>query len=189
MNDQSLAVTLLVIEVFDQLQIPYLIGGSLASAIHGVARTTLDSDLVADMRVEHLQPFIDRLKTDFYIPVDSLIDAIIQRSSFNLIHLESMFKVDIFLPKERTFDQLQFANRTAVNLPDEPTRTIYLASPEDTILAKLEWYRMGGEISERQWRDILGVIQVQRERLDFDYLRQLALEMKINDLLEKAIAA
>jgi hypothetical protein len=66
---------------------------------------------------------------------------------------------------------------------------IYLASPEDTILAKLEWYRMGGELSDRQWRDIVGVIQVQNERLNRDYLEQLSKEMGVSDLLAKAFTS
>ena len=118
-----MTVTLLVIDVLDQLQISYVIGGSLASTIHGVARTTLDSDLVADLRIEHFKPFYDLLKDTFYIPTNSLIDAIVHRSSFNLIHLETMFKVAIFLSKDRLFDQMQFERRTAVTLEEEPSRS------------------------------------------------------------------
>ncbi len=187
MNDQAIAVTLLVIDTLELLQVQYVIGGSLASAMHGVARTTLDSDLVADLRLEHVEQFVDQLKGEFYLAAEAMIDAITYRSSFNLIHLETMFKVDIFIPKQRHFDCQQLKNRTAIIVSENPVRIAYLASPEDTILAKLDWYRMGGETSERQWHDVLGVIRVQRRLLNLTYLEQLAAEMNLSDLLEKAL--
>ncbi len=114
----------------------------------------------------------------------SLLDAIQHRSSFNLIYLETMFKVDVFLPKWRPFDKAQFERRTSEVIATEPGRMAWVASAEDTILTKLEWFRLGDEISERQWRDVLGVLKIQGERLDLVYLRQWASQLNVSDLLE-----
>jgi hypothetical protein len=184
---EPLAVTLLVIDAFEQLEVPYLIGGSLASAMYGTARSTLDADLVADLRAEQMHSLIDLLKNGFYIDQDMILDAIAHQSSFNLIHLRTMFKVDIFISKRRSFDQMQLQRRKLFVVANEPERKAYVSTAEDIILSKLEWYRLGNETSDQQWRDILGVLKVQAGRLDLDYLRQWAGELHVADLLQRAL--
>ena len=183
--DEGLAVTLRVVQVLDDLDIPYLIGGSLASAYHGVARTTVDSDIVADLQLEQVGPFVRRLGDEFYVSMPAILDAFQTRGSFNLIHLASLYKVDIFLPKSRAFDQAQWRNRQTVVVDEEAQRAIQVASPEDTILAKLEWYRLGGDQSERQWLDVKGIVAIQGERLDWAYMQALAQTMGVADLLHR----
>lgn len=187
MLSEPLAATFLVIEALEALDVPYLIGGSLASAIHGVARATVDTDLVADLRSEHAERLAQALSGAFYVDAEALRDAIRRHSGFNVIHLETMFKVDVFVLKERPFDHAQFQRRRAEIISTDPERTAYVATAEDTVLAKLEWYRQGGEVSERQWRDVLGVLQVQAERLDVVYLRRWAASLGVTDLLERAL--
>ena len=187
MLSEPVAVTLLVIDALEALSVPYLIGGSLASAVHGVARATLDTDLVADLRSEHAERLVQALGDAFYVDVEAIQDAIRRRSTFSVIHLETMFKVDVFARKRRPFDQAQFERRRAHVIATDPERTAYVASAEDTVLTKLEWYRMGGEVSDRQWRDVLGVLRVQGKRLDSAYLHRWAATLGVTDLLEQAL--
>ena len=185
---EPLAVTLQVVEVLERLGVAYWIGGSLASALHGVARATIDTDLVADLAQENVEPLTRALEGSFYIDAEMIRDAILHQGSFNLIHRVSMFKVDVFLLKGRPFDQMQLKRRVAQILTTEPERRAYVCTAEDIILAKLEWYKAGGGSSDRQWRDVMGVISVQSKILDLDYLRQWAAELDVLDLLEKALA-
>lgn len=189
MDDEprSMELLLMVTEILESLDIPYLIGGSVASMFHGVVRTTADVDIVADLRVEQIEPFVDRVPKDFYFDSEVILEAIRHRSSFNLVHYDSTLKIDVFIPKERPFSQSQLKRRIKGRLMRNIDRKVFFASPEDTILAKLEWYEMGHHVSDRQWRDIIGVLKVQGDTLDFRYLRHWAAELKVSDLLEKAL--
>ncbi len=187
MNEEATSVTLLVIAALDSLGVPYFIAGSLASSLYGLARSTLDTDLVADIKAEHVLQLKSKLEDQFYITEEEIRSAIRHRSSFNVIHYETVFKVDIFLPKPRPFDKRQFQRSQRVVVTRVPEQSAYVASAEDTILAKLEWYRLGNEVSERQWLDILGVLKIQGDRLSLPYLRQVAAELGLSDLLEDAL--
>lgn len=181
-------ITLLVTSTLEEIGVPYVIGGSLASITHGVIRNTQDADIVADILPDQISRFTNALKADFYIDPLSIMDAILHRSSFNLIHFGTAFKVDVFLPKDRAFARMQMERRSRRILQDEPERTAWVTSAEDIILAKLEWFRLGGEVSERQWRDVLGVMKTQGARLDKAYLRHWAAELEVSDLLERAFS-
>ena len=187
MPGESTRITLLVTQTLEQIGIAYAIGGSLASSLHGVMRSTLDVDIVADMRFEHIPPLVAALAQEFYADNEMMREAIKRRSSFNLIHYETAFKVDIFIRKLRPFEQMQLERRQLSVIANDPERSVYVTSPEDTVLAKLEWYRLGGEVSDRQWRDILGVLKTRAGELDVDYLRQWARELKVSDLLERVL--
>ena len=187
MLTEPILVTLLVADAFDALNIPYFIGGSLATAVHGVARATMDVDLVADIQVEQIPQLLQVLGEAFFADNQMIENAIRQGMSYNLIHKETMFKVDIFPVKNRAFDRSQFERRTAYALADEPERMAYVASPEDIILAKLEWYRLGGEVSDRQWQDILNVLKIQGERIDRTYLQHWAEQLMVSNLLQRAL--
>lgn len=184
---EPIAVTLIVIDVLEQLNIPYVIGGSLASIQHGTARATFDSDLVVRMNESHVHPLVSQLQGAFYADETMALNAIKHNSSFNLIHLETMFKVDLFIANDGLFDRAQIERRVARSIAEDSDRKIYVLSAEDIILAKLRWYRQGGEQSERQWRDMEGVVNVQGERLDFDYLQQMAATLKVGDLLTRLL--
>ena len=187
MHGDSIRVTLLVSQALEEIGIPYAVGGSLASSMHGVMRSTLDVDIVADLQPEHVQPLLVALSEEFYADEEAIRHAIRHRGSFNLIHFETSFKVDIFVAKLRAFDQMQLARRTRSVVTTTPERELYVISPEDVILSKLEWFRMGGEVSDRQWRDVLGVMKTRSDALDIAYLRHWARELKVSDLLKRAL--
>ena len=184
---EPIAVTLQVADALEALGVPYFIGGSLASAIHGISRATMDVDIIADLQIEQVETFVQVLEKAFFIDDESLRQAIREHGSCNIIHRETMFKVDIFIRKTRSFDRSQFDRRERQSLATEPERFAYIASAEDMILAKLEWYRLGGEVSERQWRDIQNILKVQGDRLDDAYLRKWAGQLGVLDLLERAL--
>ena len=174
-------------KAFKKLGVSYYIGGSVASSAYGIARATLDVDLVADLKIHHVDSLVVMLESDYYIEKEMILDAINRRSTCNLIHLGTMLKIDIFVTKDRLYDQCAFQRKRKETLDEEQkTDEFYLASPEDVILNKLELFRMGGESSERQWHDVVGIMQVQSNSLDKNYLQHWALELKISDLLEKA---
>ncbi len=180
-------ITLWVADILENtLGVPYAIGGSLASAFHGVMRATMDADMVTDLRLHHVAPFIAALEDAFYADEMMIREAVQRRTSFNILHLETMFKVDIFAAKPRPFDSAQLSRRQLSQLGPTVEQSAYVISAEDIVLAKLEWYKRGNQISDRQWRDVIGVLRVQHGQLDCTYLRQMAQELNVLDLLERA---
>lgn len=182
---EPIAVTLLVADIFEQLEVPYFVGGSLATAVHGVARSTMDVDIVADLSLDQATALVERLGDLFYSDLTMIQTAIRGQSSFNVIHLATMFKVDVFVRGEQPFDRSQFRRRVRTILADETDRAAFIASPEDNILAKLVWYRQGGEVSDRQWQDVVNVIRIQSGLLDDEYLSLWAANLGVFDLLER----
>jgi hypothetical protein len=187
MQNEPIEVTLRVTAVLEKLGIPYVIGGSLASTLHGMIRTTQDSDIITEMRPEHISPFISSLQNDFFIDEEMIADAVQRNSSFNILHRDTMFKVDIFIPHPRPFQQSQLARAQRQAFELETEMSANFASAEDTILSKLEWYRMGGETSERQWRDILGILKTRAGDLDLEYLKKWAKDLNVAGLLKRAL--
>ena len=180
-------VTLKVVKVFEELGIAYHIGGSLASSAFGIARSTLDVDIVADIKPEQASDISENLRGEFYVDPEMIINAIQKESSFNLIHLETLFKVDIFPLKNHPFDQQAFQRRLQKAISEETSQQLFFATPEDIILHKLVWYKTGEEVSDRQWIDIQGVLKVQGDQLDMAYLNHWAKELGVSELLKKAI--
>ncbi|HEY7192087.1 MAG TPA: hypothetical protein VH436_36315 [Vicinamibacterales bacterium] len=176
-----------VADALDALGVPFYIGGSLASSTHGIARSSLDTDVVVVLEPHHVDPLVARLASAYYIPVDRLRAAAVDKSSCNLIHLATMFKIDLFVSKGRPFDRraLERAQLQAVEEGPDALR-VPMATAEDTVLAKLEWFRRGGEMSERQWWDIIGVLKVNLN-VDRSYLREWAVSLGVTDLLERAL--
>jgi hypothetical protein len=180
-------VVLLVTGSLERLGARYLLVGSFASANYGVYRTTADADILADLRLEHAEPLAQALLASFYVDVESIREAVQRRRSLNVIHLELGFKVDIFMPKARPFDRKQLERRVLQMIGARGEHSAYFASAEDTTLAKLEWHRQGGEVSERQWLDVLGILKVQGEALDLAYMHEWAQNLAVSDLLIRAL--
>ena len=176
-----------VVAKLESLGVSYYLSGSVASSSHGIPRSTLDVDLVADLAPRHVAPLVEALHGDYYISRPAVSDAIDRRSCFNIIHSATSFKVDIFAVKNRKYDRVALARIRRRPLDEgDPSSQFYFASAEDAILSKLELFRMGGQLSERQWGDVLGVMKVQGGALDRAYLEKWAVELQVADLLKRA---
>lgn len=186
--DEILEITWRVTSILEDLEVPYLVGGSLASSLHGIPRATQDVDIVTPLRMQHVAPLEQALKADFYVDAPMIRDAIRQGSSFNVIHLATMFKVDVFTPRRSDLIEDELQRRQVYRFSDDPLRELALASPEDMVVQKIYWYRLGGEVSDRQWGDVQGILKVTGATLDQMYLFRTAERLEIADLLRRALA-
>jgi len=187
MPAEPIRILLLVSGILENLEIPYLTGGSIASSIFGIPRATQDIDLVVDLPEAGVKNFIHAMQAEFYIDEETVTQAVRRRSSFNAIHFTTVQKIDFFVRRQGDFARQEMERRVPVVIDEASQRKVFLASPEDIILQKLIWYRRGGRISERQWTDVLGVIKIQGDRLDRGYINRWAAELAIADLVEEAM--
>ena len=183
MISEPLYVALQMAEIFENLDIPYLVGGSIASSIYGEPRATQDIDMVAELKSHHIQSLIASTRNAFYIEKEDVIQAVSQHSSFNVIHLETMIKVDIFVLGSEAIDREEMRRRRPQTIADTQ---LVVATPEDIVLQKLIWFQKGGEVSDRQWRDVAGILKVQGDRLDWEYLKHWAKSLNLSELLQRA---
>jgi hypothetical protein len=175
-----------VTRVLERLGIPYALGGSLASSVHGIARYTQDADITVEPFPGKEAQVAAAFGPDFYLSLPGIEEAVRQGSSFNIINTSTGFKVDVFVRKDQPFEHAALGRRTALELPDCPEEPIFVHTPEDIILFKLRWYRLGNEMSDRQWADIQGVLKVQAGKLDDAYLDRWAADLGVSDLLARA---
>ena len=176
-----------VANAFGRLGIRYYVAGSVASSYHGAMRSTMDVDIVADLEEADVVPFLKELGDIYYANEVAICEAIRGKSSFNLIHFETSFKVDVFASRGRIFDESVFARATLGQLGGDTTFSVPIASAEDTIISKLEWYRHGGEVSERQWLDVTTVLKLLGNAADVAYLRKSAEAVGVADLLDRLL--
>ena len=188
MVSDPIHVALIVADALEACGVRYLVGGSLASAVSGEPRSTLDVDLVVELTEKDVEPLVAELGDRFHVDADSIRRAVRERSSTNVIHYPTSTKVDLFVMGGSPVDAEQMNRRQRVQVSTEPDRWLYVHTPEDILLQKLRWYRMGNEVSDRQWRDILGIILVQENRLDQPYLSHSAEALGVSDLLRRALS-
>jgi hypothetical protein len=184
-TDDLIEVTLAVAAVLDRCGIPYTVGGSLASSLSGEPRASLDADVVVQIRPDQIDGLVDLLGDEFYADADAIRRAIGTGGSTNLVHRPSGIKVDLF-PAGSFLDHQQLLRRQLVKVATDPDRSLYVHSPEDILVQKLHWYRLGGGTSERQWRDVVSIVLVQGSRLDRQYLSTVAEKIGVHDLLQRA---
>jgi hypothetical protein len=178
---------LLVTKCLDELDIRYVVGGSLASGMHGELRATNDVDILVDLPMEKIAPLVEVMKPDFDIWEDTVRAAVAARQSFGSLHIQWHTKVDFFPAGGSPLDDRELARRLARRLPSAPTRDVYFASAEDIVLRKLDWFRRSGGVLENQLRDVVGVLKLQRDVLDLEYVRANATELELTAELDRCL--
>jgi hypothetical protein len=168
----------------DLAGVRWVAGGSIASSVHGEARSTMDVDMVIALDLRRVTTLAAAVAHDYYADADTMRDAVATATSFNAVHLASAIKVDCFVAGDDPFEVERLSARQRV---DTPSGVLYVDTAEHTLLRKLEWYRRGGEASERQWRDVEAIVRIQGDRLNRDYLRRWADRLRVSDLLDRVL--
>jgi len=183
---EPLQVLRVVVSTLEKLGVPSMLVGSFASSSHGFPRLTQDADLVVQLNRNQVDAFIKAFSRDFYVDRGLIEEAITNQTSFNIVHFESSFKVDFFVWPGGGYIEEEFSRRVLKQIDPQTGFAAYVQTAEDALLSKLAWYRQGGEVSENQWRDVIGILKVQAERLDPRYLQKWAEELGVSDLLRRA---
>lgn len=186
MSNLLIELVFIVVRVLDRVGIPYALGGSLASSVFGEPRATMDADIAAKVGPEQIDPLLTALSEHFYVLEQTARAACTEGGSYNVLDVETGYKVDVFVVSEAPLDRRQIERRISTPLGDEG-RVIDVTAPDDQLLRKLEWFRGAGETSDQQWRDILGLLTMSAERMDLDDLMRTAHTLGLDDLLAEAI--
>lgn len=186
MANEWISPILKVLDALEALSIRYTVRGSLASSIHGIIQSALDLDLLAEVRSEHIQHLTDRLKSEFYVESEIARDEIAQQEALTLVHFLSILKITIFIPADRAFDTAQLNRSIEKVIAATPERKAWIASVEDSILARFESYEAAKRDSEAAWREALGMILIQADNLDWSYLEKTAELLRLSSTLETA---
>lgn len=176
-----------VAQELERLGVRHLVGGSLASSVYGTPRATQDADLIADLAPDQVASFVAALSDRFYADAEMIGEAVRRKASFNLLHLLTMFKIDVFVMREDAWWQEEMARGRTERIGEGTNAcTLRFASPEDMVLQKLVWFKRGGAISDKQWSDVLGILRVQSSILDHEYLERWSAHLGVADLLRRA---
>ena len=168
----------------DVLGIAWVVGGSIASSVHGEPRSTQDVDMVVALVERHVKPLVKAMRSIYYVDADAMRVAVTTGGSFNAVHFASAIKIDFFVASDDPFEAERLQRRERIEMPNG---VLYVDTAEHTLLRKLEWYRRGGEVSDRQWRDVKAIARIQGDRLDQERLRFWAPRLGVSDLLERVI--
>jgi len=166
-----------VVEALERAGIPYMLTGSFASSFHGTPRATQDIDLVIAPTAEQLRRLVRLFpETDYYISEEAALDALGRQGQFNVIDLATGWKIDLIIRKDRAFSRAEFDRRMAAEVFG---LRLFIASPEDVVLAKLEWAKAGQ--SHRQLEDAAGILRARADDLDRPYLERWVAELSLQD--------
>lgn len=185
---ETLIVALEFARTLERLGIAHMLAGSLASATYGEARTTIDADFAVHMTPEQAARLASALQADYHVQADALVEAAALKHMSNVFRKHPFVKIDLHVraPTGHSLEEMRRAQPLAVG--ESPEAVIRIATPEDVVLQKLRWFRSGDEVSDRQWRDVLGVLKRRASSLDVQYMRKWAQSLGVADLLERAFA-
>ena len=173
-----------VVQVLNQLNISYMLTGSVASSFYGLPRSTHDIDFVAVILPHDAKKLAKSFDPNrYYISEETIQEAIAQGSPFNLIDSHTGLKADFWPPKSDPYHQTCFNRRKKQKIFENDT---YIATPEDLILTKLEWYKLSGG-SEMQFKDALGIYEVQKKDLDLEYIYKWSEHLGVKHLVDKLV--
>ena len=177
-------------ETLDRLKIPFVVGGSVASSVHGVPQATKAVDLIAGLEPRNIADLVAEIENEFYVDRDMIVQGLKRGRSFNIIHYATAYKFDIFPPGDGPYHQAQLERRAmeTESLTGDEHVEVPLESPGDTLPSKISWFRPGGEVSDQQWNDMRGIVEIQGDRLDRAYLRRWAAHLRVDDLLERVLS-
>ena len=186
MTNGLIELLLSVVEILEDLGIAYALGGSMASSVFGEPRATMDVDIAVRVGSEQIDPLLSALSKSLYVPDESARAACIDGGSFNVLEVDSGYKVDLFVLSDDLLDRRQIERRISTPLGDL-SQNVDVTAPEDQLLRKLEWFRSGGQSSDRQWRDVIGLLEVSADLMDLGDLTRTAESLGLDDLLAAAI--
>jgi len=187
MEPGALELVILVGEILERHGVSYALGGSLASSFFGMPRSTVDVDLAVDVPLAAHDALLEDLGTVFSVPEDSARAALEGAGSFNLLGDGGLAKVDLFVLGSGHLDRWQIERRVRVELAGAGA-VLWVSAPAEQVLRKLEWFRAGGEQSDRQWSDVLGILRSSGPDIDIQRLRHDADLIGLGDLVERALA-
>lgn len=182
------AVAVHIAAILEGLSVRYVLGGSLASTAFGEPRATLDVDLAADLDEGRVDAFVRMVEQGFFVDATWVRQEVRRRGSFRLVHRASMIRVDVFVPEWIGLHLWKWERRRRVDLGAREG-AVDVSSPEAIVIQKLVRYRDGGAVSDRQWRDVIGVLRTQRGHLDVAGMRAQARSSGVDDLLDRACAS
>lgn len=187
-TDDLVAALAPVAAAFDDQRIRFYVSGSVASSLHGAIRSTMDVDLVCDLCEDQIERFVDVVGDEFYISPSAIRHAVYRKSCFNLIHLPTSYKVDVFVTRGRPFDISSMDRATLQTFGASNAISVPVCTAEDSIISKLEWFRLTNEVSERQWGDVTRLMHLLGDTMDVPYLQQMAESVGIEDLLQRLLS-
>ncbi len=174
-----------VVTALKDLGVRHYIGGSVASSFHGATRSTMDVDIICELSQANISQLIALIGSEFYASESAMRDAVRRKACFNLIHLPTSFKIDVFVSRGRPFDIEAMERACLQRLGEGRFVEVPVATAEDSIISKLEWYRLSNEKSERQWDDVSRLLDLLGDDADGEYLRLAAQSVGVEDLLER----
>ncbi len=185
-NKGPLDLAIQIATILDDLNIAYALGGSLASSLVGEPRSTIDVDMAAQLESSTIEIFLEKLPNEIYVPLDSVKSAVKFNSSFNLIDIENSLKIDIFVCSDDTLDTQQIKRRVLIDLPGRDYK-LWVTSPEDQVLRKLNWYLLNNKALGKQISDVIGVLKINKNTIDIKYMIEQSKTLGLFKLLMQVL--